>query len=100
MQKYWLFALARYAPESEGDERVFQIKVEYHYNFNGVNLDGFVWNFLNLIIDTFCLSRTNFMIIGLTVKKPSAEMCRSSCTLINNSMHVKVMAAYLDKKVN
>ena len=54
MQKYRLFALARYALESDSDARVFQIKVEHHYKFNGVNLDGFVWNFLNLMIGTFC----------------------------------------------
>ena len=40
------------------------------------------------------------MAIGLTVTKPFAEKCRSLCTLIGECVHAKVMAAFLDSKIN
>ena len=40
------------------------------------------------------------MAIGLNVTKPFAEKYRSLCTLIGKCAHAKVMAAFLDKKIN
>ena len=51
---------------------------------------GFKWNFLNFKLDTLSLSHPNFMAIGLTVTKPSANKCRSLCKLISNSMHANL----------
>ena len=51
---------------------------------------GLKWNFLNFKHDTFSLFHPNFMTIGLTVTKPSANKCRSLCTLISNSMHANL----------
>ena len=39
------------------------------------------------------------MAIGLTVTKPFAEKCPSLCTLIGKCLHVKLMAAFLDTKI-
>ena len=40
------------------------------------------------------------MAIGLTVTKPFTEKCRSLCTLIGKCVHAKVMATFLDTKIN
>ena len=40
------------------------------------------------------------MPIGLTVTKPFAEKYRSLCTLTGECVHIKVMAAILDTKIN
>ena len=40
------------------------------------------------------------MAIGLIVTKPFAEKCPSLCTLIGKCVHAKVMAAFLDTKIN
>ena len=51
---------------------------------------GFKWNFLDFKHDTFPLSHPNFMAIGLTVTKPTANKCRSLCKPISNSMHANL----------
>ena len=40
------------------------------------------------------------MAIGLTVTKPFAEKCPSLFTLNGKCVHAKVMAAFLDTKIN
>ena len=51
---------------------------------------GFKQNFENFNHDTFSLSHPNFMAIGLTVTKPSANKCRSLSKLISNLMHANL----------
>ena len=40
------------------------------------------------------------MAIGLIVTKPFAEKCWSLCALIGKCVHAKVMATFLDTKIN
>ena len=61
-----------------GKRIFFQIKFEHHRYFP-LKFVGFKWKFLNVKHDTFSLSHPNFLAIGLTVTKPSANKCRSLC---------------------
>ena len=90
---YWRFALTRYTSVSKCDDHFLNRAWT-----SALTLWGEIWRihvifFQTLIWHIFLISY-NFMVIGPTVTKPFAEKCRSSCTFISKSMHLKVMAVF------
>ena len=76
MQNIMILFSTRYAPGSKGEKRVFFFKVKFERH--------------HLVKICHCPTATNLL----------EETCRSLCTLIGNSMRVKVIAVLLDTKAN
>ena len=67
----------------------FQSSLNIIVNFL-LNLDGFKWNFINFKHDTFSWSHPNYLTIGSTATKPSANKCRPLCMPIGNTIHINL----------